>query len=252
LDRIRICEKNVDREIARVKPYTRHTTVDDIEGYVDKKYNLTHLAGAFPSLDTLRVLVDRENHSYMCYYPFPCKTLILFDDCGDHGYEPNGMLQGTHQDCLPNNVWSYLPEEGTKVVLNLNSVPAAPRVLWEGYYIGGYTYGINLIIYANYTLCGANGFVGFDEDFPTKLTSPLLQDPKFHCTFVGLEECATSKDYDIRRLLRDLFISWEEPEECINDAMDKITVLTKHEYAKRVKDIELETVQYFECDVEED
>lgn len=45
LDRIRICEKNVDREIARVKPYTRHTTVVDIEGYVDNKYNLTHLAG---------------------------------------------------------------------------------------------------------------------------------------------------------------------------------------------------------------
>lgn len=191
----------------------------------------------------------------MCYFPFPCKTLVLFDDCGDHGeYEPNGILRirGTSQDCLPNSVWTDLPEEGAKVVLNLNSIPAVTPVLWENYRLGQYTYGTNLIIYANYTLCGPNGFVGFDQDFPINLTSPLQCDPKFRCTFVGLEECATSRDYDVRRRLRDKLILWEEPEEDINDALDKVTVLTKHEYAKGVKDIELETVQYFECDVEED
>lgn len=86
-----ICIKidKIKDEVARIKPFTSHTRVLELEGNVGPADDLTLLADAFPNLDIFRLTTDRGLKTCDPLFPFPCKTLVIFysDDQGGLDYD---------------------------------------------------------------------------------------------------------------------------------------------------------------------
>lgn len=227
-----------------------------MQGFVGGDINLTRLAPAFPNLETYRAITDPLDQSFTPYFPLPCKTLVIFYN--EDGPNPGGMRDADDFDSdyedfddedkiIPEGVIPAVPEGVRKTVVNMkgDDVPVAdffPCIFNFPTSVQDF-----VIVFPFYELGKARGrFFNFTAPIIVMDTVELVGTDAMY-TLVGLDEA--SRGFNMLQHMRAQLGRWEftgdkSKQECINERLDHVRIRTKAEYAKSVKDIELETVEH--------
>lgn len=260
---ISLNSKTFNDQLDHVLAYTKHTTMVELEGLVDAELDLRIAAPAFPNLETYRVVTDRNLRSFTPYFPFPCKTLVLF--YREHG--PPGIIHEVLDDfgldfddyeepqLFPPGVTSSVPDGVTKIVVNMSGTDI-PVADFFNVFKFPETVKDFVIVFPKYKVNQRKGvFSTFYTSIVVMDTCELIgTDARY--VLVGLDEF--SSRFDIRKAIRNhflhkvMFSGPRSPEDIVAELLDHVAVLNKEEYAKEVADIDIEVVERLDGDLEWD